>query len=160
MVLHILQIFLFCLKQQAVRQKISQLHIHAGRILQCRNPIYRSLFNAVAWLLSLPTAVFKSLLWNGAGELYYMVLLFSELLTMGRSLLEGIGILVILFSLFRWVNFVLILKLKTCKKLCSFFFSLESTFAQKKRKSITTHLVAKWSNTPLMLEVREILNFL
>jgi hypothetical protein len=36
------------------------------------------------------------------------------------------------------------------------FYSLESTFAQKKRKSITTHLVAKWSNTPLMLEVREI----
>ena len=43
----------------------------------------------------------------------YMVLLFSELLTMGRSLLEGIGILVILFSLFRWVSFVLLLKLKT-----------------------------------------------
>ena len=49
---------------------------------------------------------------------------------------------------------------KICLSHYVLFFSLESTFAQKKRKSITTHLVAKWSNTPLMLEVRESLNFL
>ncbi len=50
---YITEIFLFSLKQQAIRQKISQLHSYAGRILQCRNPNYRwSLVNAVAGLLS------------------------------------------------------------------------------------------------------------
>ena len=48
---------------------------------------------------------------------------------------------------------------KICLSHYVLFFSLESTFAQKKRKSITTHLVAKWSNTPLMLEVRGIKMF-
>ncbi len=76
---YLTEIFLFSLKQQAIRQKISRLHSYAGRISQCRNPVYRwSLVNAVAELFSLPTAVFKSLLLNGAGELYYMVLLFQR----------------------------------------------------------------------------------
>ena len=33
------------------------------------------------------------------------------------------------------------------------FFSVQSSFAQKKKKPITTLLNAKWNNTPMLLEV-------